>query len=163
MITHAEEHCELSIPMKLFQFLFAAVAMLSTLFIPTGRCQDVSALLRKADQLDAQEQTDAAIDALKQAEKVSPNNPDVLIKLSQAYSGKIDTAKDRAEKLHFANLCLEYAKKAVRAAPDHSDAHVCLSIAYGRMTDFVDNKTKMEYSKVVNSEAEKAARAKSEK
>jgi tetratricopeptide (TPR) repeat protein len=64
--------------------------------------------------------------------------------------------KNRSEKLRYANLCLEYAKKAVREAPDSSDAHVCLSIAYGKMTDFVDNKTKMEYSEVVKSEAEKA-------
>ncbi len=156
MVNHAEEHCDLSIPMKLFRILFATAAIYSTLFIPTGQSQDVSTLIRKADQLDAQEQTDAAIDTLKQAEKISPNNPDVLIKLSQDYSGKIDAVKDRSEKLHFANLCLEYAKKAVREAPDNSDAHVCLSIAYGKMTDFVDNKTKMEYSKVVNSEAEKA-------
>jgi len=76
--------------------------------------------------------------------------------LSQDYSDKIDTVKDRSEKLRFANLCLEYARKAVRVAPGNSDAHVCLSIAYGKMTDFVDNKTKIEYSKVVNSEAEKA-------
>jgi len=155
MINHAEKLCDLSIPMKLFRILFAT-AMYSTLFIPTGQSQDASTLIRKADQLDAQEQNDAAIDALKQAEKISPNNADVLIKLSQDYSDKIDSVKDRSEKLHFANLCLEYAKKAVRQAPDNSDAHVCLSIAYGKMTDFVDNKTKMEYSKVVNSEAEKA-------
>ncbi len=156
MISHVEEYNDLSMSMKLFRILFGAVAMLSTLCIQTGQSQDVSALIHKADQLDAQEQTNAAIDTLKQAEKLSPNNPDLLIKLSQAYSGKIDAVKDRAEKLRYANLCMEYAKKAVRVAPDNSDAHLCLSIAYGRMTDFVDNKTKMEYSKVVNSEAEKA-------
>src|SRR6266481_4972708 len=136
--------------------LFAIAAIYSTLFMPTGQSQDASTLIRKADQLDAQEQADAAIDALKQAEKISPNNSDVLIKLSRDYSDKIDAVKDRSEKLHYANLCLEYAKKAVREAPDNSDADVGLSIAYGKMTDFVDNKTKMEYSKVVNSEAEKA-------
>lgn len=127
-----------------------------TLFTLTGQGQDVSTLIRKADQLDAQEQADAAIDVLKQAEKISPNNPDVLTKLSQAYSDKIDAVRERSEKLHFANLCMEYAKKAVREAPDNSDAHVCLSIAYGKMTDFTDNKTKMQYSKVVKSEAERA-------
>ena len=47
-------------------------------------------------------------------------------------------------------------KRPSASAPDNADAHVCLSIAYGKMTDFVDNKTKMEYSKVVKSEAEKA-------
>jgi tetratricopeptide (TPR) repeat protein len=142
-----------------FRTLFAGVAMVAvslTLFTPTGQGQDVSTLIRKADQLDAEEQAGAAIDVLKQAEKISPNNPDVLIKLSQDYSDKIDAVRQRSEKLHFANLCMEYAKKAVREAPDNSDAHVCLSIAYGKMTDFTDNKTKIEYSKVVKSEAERA-------
>jgi tetratricopeptide (TPR) repeat protein len=138
------------------RLLFTTAATYSILLATIGQSQDVSTLIRKADQLDAQEQTDRAIDALKQAEKISPNNSDVLIKLSQDYSDKIDAVKVRAEKLHFANLCLEYAKKAVREAPGSSDAHVCLSIAYGKMTDFVDNRTKMEYSKVVKSEAEKA-------
>lgn len=146
----------LLLPMKLFRILFCTAALCSTLFVPVGQAQDITTLLRKADQLDEQEQTDAAIDVLKQAEKISPSNPDVLIKLSQDYSDKIDAVKDRSEKLRFANLCLEYARKAVREAPGNSDAHVCLSIAYGKMTDFVDNKTKIEYSKVVNSEAEKA-------
>ena len=132
------------------------VAVSLTLFTPTGQGQDVSTLIRKADQLDAEEQAGAAIDVLKQAEQISPNNPDVLIKLSQDYSDKIDAVRQRSEKLHFANLCMEYAKKAVREAPDNSDAHVCLSIAYGKMTDFTDNKTKIEYSKVVKSEAERA-------
>ena len=139
------------------RMLFAAAAICSTLLATIAQSQDVTALIRKADQLDAQEQTDGAIDVLKQAEKVSPNNPDVFIKLSQDYSDKIDAVKDRSEKLRYANLCLEYAKKAVHEAPDNSDAHVCLSIAYGKMTDFVDNKTKMAYSKVVKSEAEKSA------
>jgi tetratricopeptide (TPR) repeat protein len=142
-----------------FRTLFAGVATVAmslTLFTPMGQGQDVSTLIRKADQLDAEERADAAIDVLKQAEKISPNNPDVLIKLSQDYSDKIDAVRERSEKLHFANLCMEYAKKAVREAPDNSDAHVCLSIAYGKMTDFTDNKTKIEYSKVVKSEAERA-------
>jgi tetratricopeptide (TPR) repeat protein len=133
------------------------VAMISSIFLVTlAQSQDVSSLIRKADELDAQERSDDAIEALKQAEKISPNNPTLLIKLSQEYSDKIDDAKGQSQKLAFAKLCLEYAKKAVRQSPDNADAHVCLSIAYGKMTDFVDNKTKMEYSKVVKSEAEKA-------
>jgi tetratricopeptide (TPR) repeat protein len=126
------------------------------LFVNVAQSQDVSTLIRKADELDAQERTDDAIAALKQAEKISPNNPSVLIKLSEDYSDKNDAVKERSEKLAFAKLSLEYAKKAVRVAPENSDAHACLSIAYGKMTDFTDNKTKMEYSKVVKSEAEKA-------
>jgi tetratricopeptide (TPR) repeat protein len=142
--------------MKLIQIYLAAIATLLIVGRAFGQSSDVSALIRKADELDARNQADAAIDTLTQAEKISPNNPSVLIKLSQEYSDKIDAAPDRTQKLSYANLTLEYAKRAVRQAPDNADAHVCLSVAYGKMTDFVDNKTKMEYSKVVKSEAEKA-------
>ncbi|MBV8174795.1 MAG: hypothetical protein JO151_09565, partial [Verrucomicrobia bacterium] len=71
------------------RLLFTTAATYSILLATIGQSQDVSTLIRKADQLDAQEQTDRAIDALKQAEKISPNNSDVLIKLSQDYSDKI--------------------------------------------------------------------------
>ncbi len=127
-----------------------------TLFAGFAKAQDVSTLIKKADALDVQERTIDAIQALKQAEKIDPNNPKVLVKLSQDYSDAIDVAKEQSEKKAYATLSLEYAKKAVHTAPDDSDAHASLSIAYGKMTDFVDNKTKMEYSKVVKSEAEKA-------
>jgi tetratricopeptide (TPR) repeat protein len=126
------------------------------LFAGFANAQDVPTLIKKADALDAQERTLDAIQVLKQAEKVDPNDPKVLIKLSQDYSDAIDLAKEQSKKSAYATLSLEYAKKAVHAAPDNSDAHTCLSIGYGKMTDFVDNKTKMEYSKVVKSEAEKA-------
>jgi tetratricopeptide (TPR) repeat protein len=138
--------------MRIFSFL-AAICFFCLGTLVHG--QDVPALLRKADDLDSQGRSDEAINTLKQAEKISPNNPNVLIKLSQDYSDKIDATKDQSQKLGFAKLCLEYAKRAVHEAPDSADAHVCLSIAYGKMTDFTDNKTKMEYSKVVKSEADK--------
>jgi tetratricopeptide (TPR) repeat protein len=137
--------------------IFFLTATICSIWIASiAQSQDVPTLIRKAEELDARERTDDAIAALKQAEKISPNNPDVLIKLSQDYSDRADDVKDRSQKLAFAKLCLEYAKKAVRVAPDNADAHACLSVGYGKMTDFVDNKTKMEYSKVVKSEAEKA-------
>src|SRR4029077_9445891 len=142
--------------MKNMQIFLAAIAMSFIVSPGFAQSSDVSALLHKADELDAQDQADAAIETLLQAEKIGPKNPDVLIKLSQDYSDQIDAAKDRTHKLNYANQALAYARRAVREAPNNADAHVCLSVAYGKMTDFVDNKTKMEYSKVVKSEAEKA-------
>lgn len=137
--------------------IFSVTATICAIFFVTvAKSQEASLLIRKADELDAQGRTDDAIETLKQAEKIEPNNPDLLINLSQDYSDKIDASKDRSQKLASARLCLEYARKAVHEAPDNADAHVCLSIGYGKMTDFVDNKTKMQYSEVVKSEAEKA-------
>ena len=138
------------------RILSVTAAICSLFFAIIAESQDVSPLIRKANQLDAQDRTDDAIEVLKQAEKISPNNPILFVKLSQDYSDKVDEAKDRSQKLAFAKLSLEYARKAVHEAPNNAAAHVCLSIAYGKMTDFTDNKTKMEYSKIVKSEAEKA-------
>jgi tetratricopeptide (TPR) repeat protein len=121
-----------------------------------AQSQDVSALIKQADALDSHDRPFEAIQLLKQAEKVSPNDPQILIGLSQDYSDAVDASKSESQKLANAKLCMEYAQRAVRAAPRSADAHVCLSVAYGKMTDFVDNKTKMQYSKVVKSEAEKA-------
>ena len=79
-----------------------------------------------------------------------------MIRLAQDYSDKVDLAKDRSEKLSFAKLSLEYAKRAVQLAPNNSDAHSSLSVAYGKMTDFVGNRTKIQYSKIIKSEAERS-------
>ena len=136
-------------------------ALLSAAFV-TLSClpasgQDISKLIEKADKLDLQEQKDAAIQTLKQAEQINPNDPRVVIRLSDDYSDKVDLATDRSQKLSFAKLSLEYAKRAVQLAPDNSDAHSALAVAYGRMTDFVGNRTKIQYSKIIKSEAERAA------
>jgi tetratricopeptide (TPR) repeat protein len=118
--------------------------------------QEVSALIKQADALDSQDRPFEAIQLLKQAEKISPNDPQILIDLSQDYSDAVDASKSESQKLANAKLCMEYAKRAAQAAPNNANAHVCLAVAYGKMTDFVDNKTKMQYSKIVKSEAEKA-------
>ncbi len=122
----------------------------------TCRAQDVSSLIAEADRLDDRGETDSAISTLKQAEKISPKNPDVLVRLSQDYSDKLDAAREGTQKLNYAKLSFEYAKAAVKEAPGNPEAHDALAIAYGKMTDFVDNRTKIEYSKFVKAEAEKS-------
>jgi tetratricopeptide (TPR) repeat protein len=128
----------------------------ATVFAGLAQSQDVSALIKQADALDSQGRPFEAIQLLKQAEKVSPNDPQILIGLSEDYSDAVDASKGESQKLAHAKLCMDYAKRAVEVAPNNANAHVCLAVAYGKMTDFVDNKTKMQYSEVVKSEAEKA-------
>jgi tetratricopeptide (TPR) repeat protein len=141
---------------KQFVQILIAAAILAGPFASLARGDDVGGLIERADRLDAQEQTSAAIELLLQADKESPNSPKIFVRLAQDYSDQIDNVKDRATKLSYANLSMDYAKRAVREAPNSSEAHAALSVAYGKMTDFVDNKTKIEYSKVVKSEAEKS-------
>jgi tetratricopeptide (TPR) repeat protein len=136
--------------------IFTIIGVLFYFFLMEAGAQDISSLLEKADDLDSHESKDAAIEILKQAENISPNNPQVLIHLSEDYSDKVDLAKGQSQKLDFARLSLDYAKRAIKEAPGNSAAHASLSIAYGKMTDFVGNRTKIEYSKIVKAEAEKS-------
>jgi tetratricopeptide (TPR) repeat protein len=113
-------------------------------------------LLEKADRLDDSDHFAEALTILKDAEKSDPSNPEILFRISRVESDLIDDLKDESKKKAYAHESVTYAKKAIELAPNNSDAHLAASIAYGKLTDYVDNRTKMEYSRVLKNEAEKA-------
>jgi tetratricopeptide (TPR) repeat protein len=96
-----------------------------------------------------------ALALFQQAAKEDPQNADILLRISQQYSNLIGQAKSPEEALDDAKQSLDAAKQAVVIAPDDPKAHLAVAIAYGRMTDFDDNRTKIEDSRLVKSEAEK--------
>jgi tetratricopeptide (TPR) repeat protein len=68
-----------------------------------------------------------------------------------------DLSDDAKKKGHdYSVESMAYAKRAIDADPQSSEAHLAAAIAYGVMTDFVDDRTKMQYSKFIKDEAEKA-------
>jgi tetratricopeptide (TPR) repeat protein len=126
-------------------------------------CHAVAAINPQAEKLI--EQGDAEVKALRapealtlfdQAAQADPNNPEILLRISQQCSNMIAQAKSPAEALAYAKRSLDEAKQAVALAPDNEKAHLAVAVAYGRLTDFVDDRTKVEYSRYVKSEAEKA-------
>jgi tetratricopeptide (TPR) repeat protein len=131
---------------------------LATLFIAqlAWGASDIGADLQKADQLEDSNRLSEALEVLKTAEQSDPDNPEILYRISNVSSESVETASDGKQKKEFAQTALKYAKRAVEKGPSLSGAHLALAIAYGKVTDFVDNRTKMEYAKVIQSEAEKA-------
>ncbi len=117
--------------------------------------QDLTVTLQKADQLENVNRDQEALDLLKTADKASPGNPAILRRLSTVYSDLVETSPESGKK-QLAQLALKTAQEAVQKAPGDGDAHLALAIAYGKMADFVDNKTKIQYSKYLKAEAEKA-------
>lgn len=126
------------------------------LAVPPLTAQDVNSALLRADKLEEANRFKEALDILKEADRTSPENPAVLRRLSRVYSDLIDVTSGAGVKKEYAQLALADAKRAVEKAPNDAEAHLALSIGYGKITDYVDNKTKIEYSKYVKSEAEKA-------
>ena len=111
------------------------------------------------EQGDAQVKALHAPEALalfQQAAQVDPNDVEIVLRISQQYSNLISVAKSPAEAADYAKRSLDEAKQAVVLAPQNEKANLALAVAYGRLTDFVDNRTKVEYSRQVKDEAEKA-------
>jgi tetratricopeptide (TPR) repeat protein len=136
--------------------------LLAVQFGPVARLraepENPSALLQKADRLDDSDHFLEAITILKGLEKSDPRNVEILYRISRVDSDLVDDLPDDAKKkgYDYAVESVAYAKKAVEADPESSEAHLAAAIAYGVMTDFVDDRTKMEYSKIIKAEAEKA-------
>lgn len=78
-----------------------------------------------------------------------------LLRLSRQYSDLVDTTKGTAARGH-AEQALEYARRAVALEPANAKAHLSVAVCYGKLTEFVGNKTKIEYSRFVRDEALKA-------
>lgn len=116
----------------------------------------VAGFIAQGDASDARHESKAALAALQQAEAIEPQNFGVLLRISKQYTDLIDATKDKAEAKGFAEKALDYGKRAVALDPKSAKAHLNLSICYGKMTDFVGNKTKMEYAKIIRDEAQRS-------
>lgn len=116
----------------------------------------VAALLQKGDAAADKGDARAALATFEQADKLAPNDAGVLVRISEQTSDLIGETKNEKDAQALAQRSLDAAKRATALAPDNAKAHLALSIAYGRMTDFVSNKTKLEYSRFIKSEAERA-------
>ena len=138
----------------LFHRLFpAALALLCRATLAAN--PEADALIQQGDaQVRALNPT-AALAIFEAAAKADPNDAQVLLRLSQQYSNLIPQARSPATAQVYARQSLADAKKAEALAPDNSKAHLAVAVAYGRLTDFEDNRTKVEYSRYVKTEADK--------
>src|ERR1700730_3538476 len=116
---------------------------------------DVETSLEQADKLESQGETEAAIRALKDADAASPDNPEIDKRLSRLYARRIQEISDQAEKKADATLAVELGKKAVAKLPNDEEAHVGVAADTGQLCWFVDDKTRVEYSKAIYQEVNK--------
>jgi tetratricopeptide (TPR) repeat protein len=137
--------------MKSFlSILFAASALLA----PASRALDARAetLIARGDAEVKAEHTQAALDLFLKAEPLAPNDVELLLRISRQYSERVDEldSKDPAQR------SLDYAKRALALDPKNAKAHLSVAIGYGKLTDYVGNKTKLEYSRILKEETEKS-------
>ena len=116
----------------------------------------VAALLRHGDAEEKQGRTKAALADFQAAENLDAKNPAVLVRLSKHYADLVDTTNPPAAAEQCAHQALDYAQRALDLDPKAAKAHLYRAVAYGKLTDFVGNKTKLEYSKIIKDETAKS-------
>ena len=103
--------------------------------------QTVDELLKQGDQFVTEFQNQKALDTYLKAEKIAPNNWEVLWRISRAFVDlgekmpeKTDAQKDEQEKVY--NKAFDYANKSVKNGSGQSITYVRRAIANGRIALF---------------------------
>lgn len=87
--------------------------------------------------------------------QVDSTHCEALWKLSRTHTDIGELADKETQKENYTQG-LKFARSAVRLCPDNADAHLVLAVSVGRVALMVGGKKKVELSKEVKAEAEKA-------
>jgi tetratricopeptide (TPR) repeat protein len=136
--------------------LWLAVLVLTA---ATAAAEDASvpAALAAGDQAVSQFDLAKAVAAYQEAVALDPKSYDANWKLARMYSDKATLSTGNAGEQK--KLCVEaerFAREAVRLNPDGFKGHVYLAIAVGKLALYEGGKRKVELSREVKAEAEKA-------
>jgi tetratricopeptide (TPR) repeat protein len=127
------------------------------LMLPFGnRAQDITPLLKDAQQLEAAFKEPEALQKYLDVLRYQPNNLAALIKVSELYSlqGKKQSTKDK-QKEYYRNA-KSYAQKALQVNPNSSDANVVMALASGRIALMSSGDEKIKAIKDVKTYSEKS-------
>lgn len=118
--------------------------------------QTADQLIAAGDDLDAKLQSEKALEYYQRAEKLRPDDADLLIKIAKQYGESMTALRDADAKRRAGQTALQYAQRAQKLAPKNSDAHLAVAICYGKLLELVPAKQKVEYSKLVRQGADRA-------
>jgi tetratricopeptide (TPR) repeat protein len=123
----------------------------------TAYPQSASEWIKKGDAFEASGKSKEALTAYLEAEKKSPNDAAILIKIAKQY-GDLMPSLGGAAKKDASVKSLGYSRKAVAINPKSSDSHLALALSLGKNTEFMGNRQKIEASREMKTAAETALR-----
>ena len=129
---------------------------LAMIWCVLAAAQPSSDLVKKGDAEDRKLRPEEALKYYLPAEKATPDDPALLVRIAKQYSFLMTDAGTKEEKLRLGNIALGYAKRAVTLAPNNADTQVALAFGYGKMMPLQPAREKVENSRVVKEAADKA-------
>lgn len=137
--------------------LLLRLYLIGLLTISTAFSQSAAEWKKKGDALEASGKTKDALAAYQEAEKKSPNDAAILVKIAKQY-GDLMPSLGKAAAKDAAVSSLAYSRRAVKAAPKSSDPHLAVALSLGKLTPYMGNKEKLQASREMKTEAETALR-----
>jgi tetratricopeptide (TPR) repeat protein len=117
---------------------------------------DVARLIEQGLAEDARLDTAHALQTFLDADKLAPNDANILYRIAREYALSMnDTALKDEQRLR-GEAALANAKRAVAADPKNAQAQLAAAICYGRLAPFVDTRTRIAYSQLIKLHADAA-------
>jgi tetratricopeptide (TPR) repeat protein len=126
------------------------------LAVPSLRAADADALIKDALAAETKLDSRHALELFLEADQARPNDAFIVQKIARQYSDLVVEQKSTAEKKHYAETALEFAKRSVELEPKNAVNVLSLAVCHGTLGIYSDTKTKVEYSRFVKDETEHA-------
>lgn len=116
----------------------------------------ITDLRDRALAAEAELRSDDALSLFLELERLQPDDAFILQKIAQQYSDSVVDLNDPAEIRRRATVALEYAGRAVALEPNNPVNVLSLAVARGKVATYSDTRTKVEYSRLIRNDAERA-------
>jgi tetratricopeptide (TPR) repeat protein len=100
-------------------------------------------LIQKGDEFDLKFKPVEALQCYLPAEKMQPENVEILLRIARQYRHQMADTAAIKEKIRLSDSALIYAKRALSLSPRNSEANLSVAICYGKALEIYSNKEKM--------------------
>ena len=134
-------------------------ALLLVCVLPvTTLAADVAALLEQAQAAEARLDSARALELFIQADSAQPDDAFILQKIAKQYSDLVPDQTTREAKKDYALRALAFARRSFDLEPTNAVHALSLTICHGHIAVVSDARTKVEMSRLIKEDAERALR-----
>jgi tetratricopeptide (TPR) repeat protein len=135
-----------------------ALALAVSMLLPcaVSHAASFDELVTQGDVHDKSFRPTEALKSYLPAEKIEPENVDLLLRIARQYRHQMADTAAAAEKARLAGVALNYAKRAVALAPKNSEAHLSVAICHAKSLELYGNKQKMAALREVKAATDKS-------
>ncbi len=111
--------------------------------------QNAAALIERGGRFDEQLKEKEALECYLPANRLEPDNVDLLVRIARQYRHLMSDTTSKTEKLRLGNISLQFARRAAALAPNDAEAQLSPAISYGKMLPYMTSKDQVAASPLI--------------